>query len=104
MGLDLSTAMLAEAVPLGSPPHVLGVALALPFPQATLDRVTLITTLEFVSDPVRVLREAARVARLGLILGVLNRISLLVHGGANPPMVVCHQSRPGRDIDISCPS
>jgi hypothetical protein len=39
--------------------------------------VTLITTLEFVSEPILVLGEALRVARQGLILGVLNRQSVL---------------------------
>ncbi|MFQ5812084.1 MAG: 4Fe-4S binding protein [Anaerolineae bacterium] len=39
--------------------------------------LALITTLEFVPDPVQALSEAIRVARHGLILGVLNRQSLL---------------------------
>jgi len=76
-GLDLSVPMLAEAVRLGSPPGIRGDALALPFPDSAFDLVSLITTLEFVSDPARVLVEANRVARCGLILGVLNRQSLL---------------------------
>ena len=38
--------------------------------------VALITTLEFVADPARVLVEAVRVARQGVLLGVLNRWSL----------------------------
>lgn len=77
MGLDLSPPMLAEAVRLGGPPCVLGDALALPFLDGAFDLVALITTLEFVADPVQVLVEAVRVARHGLILGVLNRQSLL---------------------------
>jgi ubiquinone/menaquinone biosynthesis C-methylase UbiE len=77
MGLDLSPPMLAEAVRLGGPPCVLGDALALPFLDGAFDLVALITTLEFVTDPVQVLAEATRVARHGLILGVLNRQSLL---------------------------
>lgn len=77
VGLDLSPAMLTEAVHLGSPPCVQGDALALPFPSDAFDLVTLITTLEFVADPVQTLVEALRVARCGLILGVLNRQSLL---------------------------
>jgi hypothetical protein len=35
--------------------------------------VLLITTLEFLADPIRALREAARVARRGIVLGVPNR-------------------------------
>jgi SAM-dependent methyltransferase len=77
MGLDLSPPMLAEAVRLGSPQCILGDALALPFLDGAFDLVALITTLEFVPDPVQVLAEAVRIARLGLILGVLNRQSLL---------------------------
>lgn len=77
VGLDLSPAMLAEARRLGSPPCVEGEALALPFPDGAFDLAALITTLEFVADPVQALREAMRVVRSGLILGVLNRHSLL---------------------------
>lgn len=77
VGLDVSAAMLAEATRLGSPPCVRGDALALPFPDEAFDLVTLITTLEFVADPLQALTEAARVARQGLILGVLNRQSAL---------------------------
>jgi ubiquinone/menaquinone biosynthesis C-methylase UbiE len=77
MGLDLSPPMLAEAVRLGNLPYVQGDALALPFPAGAFDLVALITTLEFVPDPVQTLSEATRVARHGLILGVLNRQSLL---------------------------
>jgi hypothetical protein len=39
--------------------------------------VAFITTLEFVADPKRALGEAVRVGRHGLVLGVLNRYSLL---------------------------
>ena len=77
MGLDLSSLMLAEAVRLGSFPYVQGDALALPFPAGAFDLVALITTLEFITDTVQALSEATRVARHGLILGVLNRQSLL---------------------------
>jgi len=77
MGLDLSSPMLAETIRLGGPPCVLGDALALPFAGGAFDLVALVTTLEFVPDPVHALSEATRVARHGLILGVLNRRSLL---------------------------
>jgi ubiquinone/menaquinone biosynthesis C-methylase UbiE len=77
IGLDLSPAMLAEAIRLDSPACVLGDALSLPFPDNAFDLVVLITTLEFVADPLQILREAMRLARSGLILGVLNRQSWL---------------------------
>lgn len=54
-----------------------GDALALPFPNRAIDIVALITTLEFITDPALALAEALRVAQYGLILGVLNRQSLL---------------------------
>lgn len=75
--LDLSRPMLAEASRLGSSRCLQGDALALPFSIDRFDLVAMITTLEFVADPVRALGEALRVARQGLLLGVLNRQSLL---------------------------
>jgi SAM-dependent methyltransferase len=54
-----------------------GDALNLPFDDRSFDLTVLITTLEFVTDPLPALIEAVRVARQGVILGVLNRWSLL---------------------------
>lgn len=76
-GLDASPAMLEQARLRNGTHYLLGDALALPFEHQRFDLVALITTLEFVTDPVQALREALRVARLGLLLGVLNRHSLL---------------------------
>jgi SAM-dependent methyltransferase len=75
-GLDTSPAMLAEARRRDSPSCVLGDALMLPFPARAFDLAFLITTLEFVSDPLHALAEAVRVARQGVLVGVLNRCSL----------------------------
>jgi SAM-dependent methyltransferase len=69
--------MLAEAARLDSPPCVQGDALALPLSDGAFDLVALVTTPEFVPEPVQALAEALRVARRGLVLGVLNRESLL---------------------------
>ncbi len=77
MGLDLSRPMLTEAVRLGSSLCVRGDALALPFSTGAFDLIALLTTLEFLLDPVQALTEALRVSQQGLILGVLNRNSLL---------------------------
>ena len=76
-GLDISAPMLVEANRLSKLPYVRGDALDLPFPSGGFDVVALITTLEFVPDPVLALTEALRVARYGLILGVLNHQSIL---------------------------
>ena len=77
VGLDLSRPMLREAGRLGTRGCVEGSAIDLPFPDRSFDAVALITTLEFVEDPVAALAEALRVTRGGLILGVLNRRSRL---------------------------
>jgi ubiquinone/menaquinone biosynthesis C-methylase UbiE len=76
-GLDLSAAMLAQARVLDGTPLVKGDACRLPFADRTFDLVTLITTLEFLERPRQALAEALRVTRQGLLLGVLNRQSLL---------------------------
>jgi ubiquinone/menaquinone biosynthesis C-methylase UbiE len=77
VGLDLSWPMLEEAKRLKSPAYLRADALTLPFLVGTFDLVALITTLEFLPDPIRALTEAIRVARQGLILGVLNAQSRL---------------------------
>jgi SAM-dependent methyltransferase len=110
MGLDLSLTMLTAPPSgglggprLGSSPCVLGNALALPFTRDTFDLVALITTLEFITDPVQALSEAKRVARSGLILGVLNRHSLLAwqlaHSG-DPLWQAAHFFTPAELADL----
>jgi len=54
-----------------------GCAEHLPFDDNAFDTVALITTLEFVEDPVTALTEALRVARKTVLLGALNRYSLI---------------------------
>jgi ubiquinone/menaquinone biosynthesis C-methylase UbiE len=76
-GLDLAEAMLAQARALDGTPFVRGDACRLPFADDTFDLVALITTLEFLEHPRAALAEALRVTRWGLLLGVLNRWSLL---------------------------
>ena len=74
-GFDISSAMLAEARQRGLRAAVQGDALHLPFEDGAVDLVAMITTIEFVEDPSIVLREATRVARKGVFLGVINRES-----------------------------
>lgn len=76
-GLDTSPAMLEQARLRNGTNYLLGDTQALPFENQLFDLVALITTLEFVTDPVQALREAMRVTRQGLLLGVLNRQSLV---------------------------
>jgi SAM-dependent methyltransferase len=75
--LDRSLEMLREVPPEERARCVHGDAGALPFPDGSFDAVAFVTTLEFVSDPGRALAEAFRVARRGVVVGALNRHSLL---------------------------
>ncbi|RPH80377.1 MAG: class I SAM-dependent methyltransferase, partial [Nitrospiraceae bacterium] len=77
IGLDSSWPMLLEARRLVSPACLRGDALAIPFAEHSVDLVVVITTLEFLENPLRALEEAVRVGRQGLILGVLNCRSVL---------------------------
>jgi len=54
----------------------MGKAEALPFKEKSFDIISLITTLEFVEDPLRTLQEAIRVSKDKILLGVLNKYSL----------------------------
>lgn len=76
-GLDKSRAMLNKAKEFGSSHLVQGDAINLPLTSKSVDIVALITTLEFLPDPISAIKEACRTARQGLILGVINNNSLL---------------------------
>jgi SAM-dependent methyltransferase len=76
-GLDSSSSMLANATRIPGVNLIQGDALTLPFPDDAFDAVAFITTLEFIEDPYTALKEAVRVAKKRIILGVLNRNSLL---------------------------
>jgi len=77
VGLDRSAPMLAEAKALNGVPLVMGNAHRLPFADGAFDLTAFVTTLEFLKRPREALTEGLRVARYGLILGVLNQWSLL---------------------------
>ena len=70
--LDFARRRLPERVVLDR-----GVAEDLPYEDNAFDTVALITTLEFVDDPDRALQEALRVARYHVLLGVMNRYSVI---------------------------
>ena len=77
VGLDLSAPMLVRAQDLDGVPLVRGDACHLPFADGAFDLVAMVTTLEFLECPREALAEALRVAREGLLLGVLNRWSAM---------------------------
>jgi SAM-dependent methyltransferase len=77
VGMDRSAPMLAEAQALDDVPLVRGDARRLPFADGAFDLAMFITTLEFLERPREALAEALRVARRGVMLGVLNRWSVL---------------------------
>jgi len=77
IGVDPSPGMLTVARAAGDGRYVLAAGEALPFAAASVDVVAFITALEFLPAPAVALREAARVARRGILLGVLNLASPL---------------------------
>ena len=77
-GLDRSAAMLAVAEERSPGIHYTrGVAEALPLADRSFDLAAFVTSLEFVANQERALLEAARIARRGLLLGVLSLASPL---------------------------
>jgi ubiquinone/menaquinone biosynthesis C-methylase UbiE len=80
-GVDLSAPMLAEAQAHGAAGELAqGDALHLPFADACCSVAALFTVIEFLPDVEAALREAWRVARRGLLIGAINRHSLLGYG------------------------
>ncbi len=78
ISLDPAPAMLTIARRSASElPCVLGDALMLPFRDRTFDYAAAVTSLCFVEPPLTALAEMWRVCRRGVILGLLNRQSLL---------------------------
>lgn len=78
VGIDLDPAMLAYArCQFGEIPYAVADAQALPFPDAGMDAVVSVTALCFVQDWRQALEEMVRVARRRIVLGLLNRHSLL---------------------------
>lgn len=76
-GVDKSIFMIREAKKKTEPGCILGDATRLPVAAKSYDLVALITSIEFLSEPVLAVKEALRVARKGIILGVLNKNSSL---------------------------
>lgn len=88
-GIDLDPAMVgfANAQAAGGERYAAADALALPFADGCFDYCVSVTALCFVRDEPKALVEMVRVARRGVVLGLLNRHSLLYwqkgrHGGS----------------------
>lgn len=76
-GLDPDPAMLEYARRRGGANYLRGTATALPLSDEAYDLVTAVTSLCFIADAPGALREMWRVARRAVLLGLLNRRSLL---------------------------
>lgn len=77
-GIDPDLETLKFARTQGEAVHYMqGNALALPFSDNAFDRTIAVTSLCFINDPLPALRELWRVTRHVLVLGLLNRHSLL---------------------------
>ncbi len=74
-GGDISPLMLSQAMHLFDGDLVMADSHYMPFKDHTFDCLSFITTFEYYKDPVKVLREAARVARYGIAMGMMNRNS-----------------------------
>jgi len=77
-GIDPAPAMLRFAQKQGGDVgYIQGDATALPFDDGSFDYCAAVTSLCFVAEPARALADMWRVCRRGLVLGLLNRHSLL---------------------------
>lgn len=77
-GVDPDKAMTGYARRLDSAvTYIEGTAIDLPFSDRSFDYVTAVTSLCFIDDPRRALAEMWRVSRRAVVLGLLNRHSLL---------------------------
>jgi SAM-dependent methyltransferase len=77
-GLDPNSAILEYARGQGDcVSYLLGTGIELPFGNNAYDNVTAVTSLSFIANPERALQEMWRVSRHVVLLGLLNRRSLL---------------------------
>ena len=77
VGVDPSVFMLRKAKEKGEFKLILAKGEQLPFEERAFDVTMVITTLEFCQEPGKILQEAARVTREKILVGVLNKWSLL---------------------------
>lgn len=72
-GGDISPFMLAQGRKLFSGDLVMADSHHMPFKDDTFDALAFVTTFEYYHRPVEVIREAARVAKYSIIMGMMNR-------------------------------
>ncbi|QMU31221.1 class I SAM-dependent methyltransferase [Adhaeribacter radiodurans] len=72
-GGDISPFMLGQAMHLFKGDLVMADSHFMPFKDHTFDALAFITTFEYYKDPVKVIREAARVGKYGIAMGMMNR-------------------------------
>ncbi|MDX1769713.1 MAG: methyltransferase domain-containing protein, partial [Arenibacter troitsensis] len=70
--------MLSQAVELFEGDLVMADSHYMPFKDHTFDSLAFITTFEYYKNPVQVIREAARVGKYGIAMGMMNRNSTKV--------------------------
>lgn len=75
IGVDISPIMLDVAVTLWDGQFYNAPAQRLPFPDASFDIVSFMTCTEYMRDLQTVLREARRVGRQGIVIGIMNKWS-----------------------------
>jgi ubiquinone/menaquinone biosynthesis C-methylase UbiE len=72
-GGDISPFMLGQGVHLFDGDLVLADSHYMPFKDHTFDVLAFIATFAYYHDPIRVIREAVRVGKYGIVFGVMNR-------------------------------
>ena len=75
-GGDISPFMLGQGLWLFDGDLVMADSHYMPFKDKIFDAVAFITTFEYYRDPVRVIREAARVGRHGIVFGMIHKNTL----------------------------
>lgn len=77
-GADISPFMLGQGVHLFDGDLVLADSHHMPFKDNSFDALAFVATFAYYQDPVKVIREAVRVGRYGIVFGMMNRNSTKV--------------------------
>lgn len=77
-GADISPFMLGQGVHLFDGDLALADSHHMPFKHNSFDALAFIATFAYYQDPVKVIREAVRVGRYGIVFGIMNRNSTKV--------------------------